>query len=74
MEGFAGELAADYMPLLRLRPAYHRNLASLKNSCQRLNDFNQRKIEERKIHLEQEGYDDPRDFIECYLKVRKMTV
>ena len=58
------------MPILKVRPAYHQNLANFRKYCQDLNDFNKKKIMERQAHLEEEGYDDPRDFIECYLKVR----
>ena len=71
LDGIAEELVANVMPLLKLRPAFHRSRANLRRSCQDLNDFNQEKIEERKRRLEEEGYDDPRDFIECYLKVRE---
>ena len=63
-------MAADFMPILKVRPAYHRNLASFRKYCQDLNDFNKKKIMERQARLTEEGYDDPRDFIECYLKVR----
>ena len=65
------ETAADFMPILKLRPAYHQNMARLRDCCQKVNDFNAGKVKDRKSRLEKEGYDDPQDFIEFYLKVRE---
>ncbi len=67
---FFRENAANFIPVLRLRPSYHKNMVAYKECCNRINTFNLEKVNEHKMQLEKEGFaDEPRDFIEGYLQV-----
>ena len=61
----------DYIWIYKLKPSYHQILNNLKKSCQALSTFNIKKIEERSKWVEREDFEEPRDFIEGYLKELK---
>ena len=61
----------DYIWLYKLKPSYNRMLKDLDKASQALSAFNQKKIDERREWVEKEDFEEPRDFIEGYLRELK---
>ena len=68
---FLKDPECGYIWIYKLKPSYHRILKNLEKSCEALSTFNIKKIEERSKWVEKEDFEEPRDFIEWYLKELK---
>ena len=68
---FLKDPECDYIWIYKLKPSNHQILNNLKKSCQALSTFNIKKIEERSKWVEREDFEEPRNFIEGYLKKLK---
>ena len=68
---FLKDTECDYIWIYRLKPSYHRMLKDLDNAMQAVSDFNLKKIDERREWVESGDFEEPRDFIEGYLRELK---
>ena len=65
---FFEETEGDSVWLYRFKPSYRKMMKALKVCCQKVTAFNQKKIAERRARIQRDDFDEPRDFIEGYLK------
>ena len=66
---FFEEAFGDFIWFYRFKPSYRKVLRDLRAILKDINDFNEKKVKERKQRVEQNGFsDEPWDFIEAYLK------
>ena len=68
MHLFFEETEGDFIWLYQFKPSYRQVVKDLDVCCKKVIAFNQKKIDERRMRIEQEDFDEPRDFIEGYLK------
>ena len=65
---FFEETEGDFVWLYQLKPSYRKVIKDFDACCKKLIAFNQKKIDERRVRIESEDFDEPSDFIEGYLK------
>ena len=66
---FFEEAIGDFLWFYKFKPSYRKVFRDLKAINKKVNDFNERKVNERRQRVEQDGFsDEPGDFIEAYLK------
>ena len=68
---FTEEAEGEYLWFYKFKPSYNKVLQDFDRCCKALIAFNQKKIDERRERMDKEGCEEPRDFIEGYLKELK---
>ena len=68
---FFTETEGDYIWFYKFKPSYRQMLKDFERCCKALSDFNQTKIEERRVRVDKGEVEEPQDFIEGYLKELK---